>query len=146
MKRIMIIGLILLSTLALASCGMHRFGHHGNPSKHMADKIACELDLTDAQEAELDGIFTEWDTKRMSNQSEHIAHMDALIAEVQKDEINKSVVDTIHKAKSAKMDERSEFFATKLIAFHKTLTAEQKTKLAEVLGEWKEKHNKRGGM
>ena len=147
MKRFIIIGLILISTIALASCGMHRFKHHGGGhSQYMVNKISSELDLTDAQEAELDGIFAEWKTKKMAKKGQHAAHMDALIAEVKKDKIDKTVVDGIHKVKTAHMAERSEFFTTKLIAFHQTLTAEQKTKLAEVLEKWKTKHNKYSGM
>ena len=147
MKRMMIIALILFSTISLASCGMHKYRHGGGGhGKYMVHKISSELDLTDTQEADLKGIFSEWETKKMAKKGEHAAHMDALIAEVKKDKVDKKVIDRIHKTRATHMAERSEFFSTKLVDFHQTLTAEQKVKLAELLGEWKEKHHRYSGM
>ena len=146
MKRIIIISLILLSTLALASCNMHRFkhgGHHGGHfSAHMIEKISDKLDLNEAQKADLEGISKEWKEKRLARKGEHVADMNAMIAEVKKEKMDKNVIDQLHKKKISHMQEGATFFTEKFIAFHQTLSPEQKEKLAVLLTEKMEKHKK----
>jgi len=94
------------------------------------DRIAARLDLTEAQKADLEQIAGEIAEKAKAMHSDHEARHQELADLVRQESIDQEAVDALVDEKIARLKEMADFAAERLIAFHQTLTPEQRDAIA----------------
>ena len=136
MKKTTIIIVITLSTLFLiggvVAC-KHGFRFGGFDEFDLAavtNRIASRLDLTESQKADLEQITGEIAEKAKGMHADHASRRQEIADLVRQDTVGKDVVDGLVDDKLARVREMAHFAAERLIAFHGTLTPEQREKIA----------------
>jgi Spy/CpxP family protein refolding chaperone len=125
-----IIGAILL-TGGLAAC--KRGYHHGFDEFDLAaitGRIASRLDLTESQKTELDRLAGEIADKAKSMRAEREQRLQELADVVRQDTIDREIVAARIDEKFESLREMADFVADRVIAFHATLTPEQREQIA----------------
>ena len=122
--------LLLFGGLTACRHGYHRGGIDEFDIEAAVDRTAARLQLDELQEAELKRIATEIAAKakemHADRQTRHREMADLVRRQViSRDEVDRKIAD-----KMEKMNELAAFAADRLIAFHSTLTAEQREKVA----------------
>ena len=136
MKKGSIVMIVTLSAfLIVGGVAACKHGHHpgGFDEFDLAaaiDRAASRLDLTEPQKADLDRMVHEIAEKVKTMHAEHASRHQELADLVRQDAIGQDVVDGLITEKLAKMRELADFTAERLIAFHATLTPEQREKIA----------------
>jgi protein CpxP len=130
--RIIIVTLCVLFLVGgVAAC---KRSHHGGFDEFdltaVTDRIASRLDLTDNQSADLKQIAGEVAEKAKALHADHESQHQALADLVRQDAIARDEVDTLIDEKLQKVREMADFAAERMIAFHATLTPEQREKVA----------------
>ena len=116
-----------------------RHGHHRGFDEFdieaATNRIASRLDLSESQKAELKAITTEIAAKAKEMHTDRQTRHQQLADLVRQDAINRADVDQKIADKLADMKELADFAADRLIAFHATLTPEQREKVAARIEE-----------
>ena len=94
------------------------------------DRIASRLDLTASQQADLEQIAGEIAEKAKAMHADRENRLQALAGLVRQDAIGRDVVDGMIADKIEMLKEIAEYSAQRLIAFHGTLTPEQREMIA----------------
>ena len=135
-----LVGVFISGALIFTGCRSHS---HEHKAEFMVDYVAETIDATDEQRAQLDGIKDEFVAKAKEMHAQKEAMHVALIAELRKEEISRETLNGLIDQKRAQMDEFISLAMDRLIEFHKTLSAEQKEKLAAKIEYFHEKHQSR---
>ncbi|MBC2710574.1 MAG: Spy/CpxP family protein refolding chaperone [Desulfosarcina sp.] len=135
MKKNVLIVITLCALLLIGSVAACKHGHHpgGFDEFDMAaatDRIASRLDLTESQKADLKQIAREIADKAKAMHTDHESRHQELADLVRQDVIGRDVVDQLITDKMEKMRAMADFAAERLIAFHGTLTPEQRETIA----------------
>jgi len=99
------------------------------------NRIESRLDLAESQKTELEKIAGEIAAKAKEMHGDREAHHQELADLVRQETISRDTVDRMVADKMEKMQEMADFASDRLIAFHATLTAEQREKIAEHIEE-----------
>ena len=137
---IALIGVFISGALIFTGCRSHS---HEGKAEFMVDYIAETLDVTDEQRAQLDGIKDEFIAKTKEMHAQKEAMHAAFMAELRKEEISPENLKDLIDQKRAQMDEIINLAMDRLIEFHKTLSAEQREKLATKIEYYHEKHQQK---
>jgi len=108
------------------SCGFDEFDLAA-----ATDRIAHRLDLTESQKADLDRIAAEIAGKAKAMHAEREDRLQELAGLIRQEAVDKDTVDGLIDEKMEKMRAMADFAVVRLIAFHQTLTVEQREKIAE---------------
>jgi Spy/CpxP family protein refolding chaperone len=133
--------IITLSTLFLvtgfAACrhGYHRGGFDEFDLEAATNRIASRLALDESQKADLKVITTEIVAKAKEMRADGQERQQELADLVRQETISRDTVNQRVTERLQKMKELADFAADRLIAFHATLTAEQREKVAEHIEE-----------
>ena len=112
---------------------------HGRFTGCMVDRFADKLELSTQQKEEFIQIF---EAVRNKHQEMHPLHAEVkkeLIGELRNQEIDRNKLDSIYSNMKERFDEMYDLLASRFLDFHKTLTPEQREKLAAEM----EKHHQR---
>ncbi len=140
-KNVLIAIVVTLSALFLiggvAACkrGFHHGGFDEFDLSAATDRIASRLDLTESQKADLEKIAQEIAEKAKTMCADRETCRLELADLVRQESIDEKVVDQMITDKMAKMRELANFSAEQLIAFHATLTPEQREEIATRIEE-----------
>ncbi len=137
---IALIGVFISGALIFTGCRSHS---HEGKAEFMVDYIAETLDLNEEQRAQLDGIKDEFIAKAKEMHAQKETLHAAFMTELRKEEINRENLNDLIDQKRAQMDEFINLAMYRLIEFHKTLSAEQREKLATKIEYYHEKHQSR---
>ena len=136
MKRKTIVITAILSTLLLMA-GLTACKHGHRPGGFdefdlaaATNRIAHRLDLTESQKADLKQISAEIAAKATSLHAEREDRLQEFADLIRQDRIDQDTVDQMIAARMEKMREMVDVAVPRLIAFHETLTPEQKDKIA----------------
>ena len=130
LRKTIITGSIIvlcLSLLTFAGC-RHR-GHHGGAA-FMIDYLSEALDLNESQQAQLDEIKEEMFAKAKEVRAKKRAQHDEFMALIKSEQIDPVQLKAMVAEHRAQMDEVVDMAVDRVVAFHNTLTPEQKEKLA----------------
>jgi len=136
MKKTTIMIVITLSTLFLiggvAACKHgHRLGGFDEfDLAAVTNRIASRLDLTESQKADLEQIAGEIAEKAKGMHADHESRRQEIADLMRQDTVGRDVVDGLIDDKLARVREMADFAAERRIAFHGTLTPEQREKIA----------------
>ncbi len=144
-KNRILIAVIVFVTLALvlAACGHSRFaGYHGvSPEKRIEwvkEHIADELKLDEAQNAKLDVIAADLMDRRKKMAPEREKGRLELAELVRSEKLNRADLERLVDKKRAHIEEMIAVVMDHAVDFHRMLTPEQRTLLAEKI----EKHER----
>ncbi len=126
------VALLTLGTLALVGFTGCKKGIEGR-ADHMVSKISRELDLTDAQRAELEKIKTEAVADMRATHPERRALAQEVITQLKSDSINEGKIKDMLQSEDEKRKSFREKYISKVANFAKTLNKEQKEELAQHL-------------
>lgn len=124
--------LTVLMATGLVACkpGTHRGGFDEFDLEAAVKRIASRLDLDESQQADLKKISAEIAAKAKEVYGDRQAHHQELAALVRQESISRDTVDRMIVSKLKDMQQIMDFTTVRLIAFHATLTDEQREKIA----------------
>ena len=125
------------AVLLFSGCRSHSPDHK---AEFMVDYIAETLDLNDEQRGQLEEIKEEFLAKAREMHAQKEAMHAELMAELRKPEINLEILEDLIAQKRTQMDEMINLAMTRMVEFHKTLSAEQREKLVAKLAYFHQKH------
>ena len=126
--------LFLATGFAACRHGYHR-GFDEYDMEAATNRIAARLDLNDAQKADLKSIAIEIAAKVKDMRADREARHQELADLVRQETISRDTVDRMITDKLEQMEELAAFATERLLAFHATLTPEQREKIAVHLEE-----------
>lgn len=132
---------VALSLSLLFFAGCRQRGHHRG-AEFMIDYMSEALDLTDAQQAQLEEIKEEMFAKAKALHDQKKAQHDEFMALVQAETIDPAQLKTLIARHRAQMDEVVDLAVDRVVAFHSTLSAEQKEKLVEKIEKFHRFHGR----
>jgi Spy/CpxP family protein refolding chaperone len=122
--------LFLIGGIAACKHGHHPGGFDEFDLAAATDRIASRLDLTESQTADLKQIAGEIAEKAKAMHADHENRHQELANLIRQDAIAREVVDGLITDKMERLREMADFAAERLIAFHATLTPEQRETIA----------------
>ncbi len=133
-KIIVITGIlsVLVLMAGLTAC-KHGHRHRGFDEFDLAaatDRIAHRLDLTESQKAEFERIAAEIAEKAKAMHADREDRLQDLADLIRQDAVDQDTIDGLIGAKMENMQAMIDFTVSRLIAFHATLTPEQREKIA----------------
>ena len=141
MKKRHIIFTTLFSLLLIAGVGACRHGHPRGGFDEFdleaaSNRIASRLDLSESQKTELKEIITDIATRaKKGPRTDRETHHRELANLVRQDTIAPETIDTMVIEKFDQMKDLADLAVARLIAFHATLSPEQREKIAEHIEE-----------
>ncbi|WP_319521271.1 Spy/CpxP family protein refolding chaperone [uncultured Desulfosarcina sp.] len=127
--------LFLVFGLAACKRGFHPGGFDEFDLAAVTNRIAAKLDLTEVQKADLEQIAGEIADKAKAMHADRESRLQDLADVVRQEVIDRDIVDQKIDEKILQFKEMADFVAERLIAFHATLTPEQREKIAERIEE-----------
>ncbi len=123
----------LFSGFAACRHGHHRGGFDEFDIEAATNRIASRLDLSETQKAELKTITTEIAARAKEMHADRQSRHQELADLVRQETISRVEIDQRIDDKLTQMKELADFAADRLVAFHATLTPEQREKVAETI-------------
>ncbi len=127
--------LFLVTGFTACRHGHHRGGFDEFDIEAATNRIASRLDLSESQKTDLNAIATEIAAKAKEMHADRETRHQELADLVRQETISRDVADRMITDKLANMQEFADFAADRLVAFHATLTPEQREKVAEHIEE-----------
>jgi protein CpxP len=137
-RNVLIIALLsMFMTTGFVACkhGHHSGGFDKFDLEAAVNRIASRLDLDESQKADLEKITTEIAAKAKEMHGDRETHHMEMADLVRQETISRDTVDQMVADKIEKMQLMADFAADRLIAFHATLTPEQREKIAKHIEE-----------
>ena len=141
-KTTITVSMIALSLFLLFFTGCRHRGHHSG-AEFMIDYMSEALDLNESQQAQLDEIKEEMFAKAREMRAKKSAQHDELMALIKSEQIDAGQLKTLVAEHRAQMDEVVDMAVDRVVAFHSTLTPDQKEKLAAKIEKF-HRYHKRG--
>lgn len=141
-RKLFISFAIIASLGALIMSGCSR--HHHDPAEKaewVVHKISKKMDLNDEQKIKLEAVKDELMKHHAEHRQQKRMMLDSLITEVQKPELNQTVLMDMVEHHKTMADKLAPGVIEKLAVFHASLDEEQKTELAEKLQKFKKHFN-----
>jgi Spy/CpxP family protein refolding chaperone len=132
---ISLLSMVMATGFAACKHGHHAGGFDKFDLEAAVKRIASRLDLDESQKADLEKITAEIAAKAKEMHGDREAHHKELADLVRQQAISRDTVDRLVAGKMEKMQKMADFAADRLIAFHATLTDEQREKIAEHIEE-----------
>jgi protein CpxP len=134
-KVLWITVVVAMATLGLASCkhDRHAGGFDRFDLEAAVNRAAARVDLDENQKADLSRIAEEIADKAKSMHAERETRLRELADLVRQPSVSREIVDLMVAEKMAKLQEMADFTAERLIAFHATLSEEQREKIAGLI-------------
>jgi Spy/CpxP family protein refolding chaperone len=134
-KKHVVIIMAMVTFIFVGGVAACKHGHHPGGFDEfdlaaVTNRIASRLDLTESQKADLDQMAREFAERVQAMHAEQENRRQELADLVRQESIDKVLVDQRIAEKLYKMSEMADFAADRLIAFHSTLTPEQREKIA----------------
>ena len=130
-----IVGVLLIGGIAACKHGCRPGGFDEFDMAAVTNRIASRLDLTEPQKAELEQIAGAFMGKAKAMHADRDAHRQELADMIRQDAIDKTAVENIIDQEMVQIREMADFMIDRLIAFHGTLTSEQREKIATRIEE-----------
>ena len=121
---------LLVSGLAACKHGGHFNGFDEFDQQAVVSRVASRLDLNDSQKAQLQDIVGEIAARAKALHADRQARHQELADLVRQETVSREAVDRMVADKFDSMKELADLAEDRLIAFHATLTPEQREKLA----------------
>jgi len=137
---ISLVGILISGILIFTGCKHH--GHHRG-AEFMADYVGEVLNLDDSQKEMLDSIKEEFMEKAREMHAGKAAMKEVLMAQLEKEQMEKEELQKLIDQHRAHMDDMVDLGLDRLIAFHQTLTPDQKAKLIKKLEDFEKWHRPR---
>jgi Spy/CpxP family protein refolding chaperone len=142
LKKAIITGSIIVLSLSLLTfAGCRHRGHHGGAA-FMIDYLSEALDLSETQQAQLDEIKQEMFAQAREMHAEKRARHDEFMALIRSEQIDPAQMRALVAEHRARMDEFVDMAIDRVVAFHSTLTPEQKEKLAGKIEKFHRYHGR----
>ena len=122
--------LFLIGGVAACKHGHHPGGFDEFDLAAATDRIASRLDLTESQTTDLKQIAREIAEKAKAMHADHEGRHQEVANLIRQDAIGRNAVDGLITDKMERLREMADFAAERLIAFHATLTPEQREMIA----------------
>ncbi len=146
-KIIIILSIVTIIFTILAIKGIavakhfHKFSD--GPHEFFMDKFTENLNLSEAQKAQVENLKKQVKEKMESNKSNRGSHIEEFSNEFRKDNLDRNRLLELSKEKETQMQDMKEFMMDKLIEFHNILTPEQRIKAVENMMNMKNKFHDR---
>lgn len=145
MKRFIAMGTVLLVTgVAMYGCRPdskeERMKHTEQRAEWLAEKVTDELDLTSEQQKVLQEVKRNLLSKREAMSELHMGVMGDLFSLTEKGTLTEKEVNDTFEQREAQMKELRAYAVTQYVAFHNSLTPEQRSTLRDKLSRFKEHH------
>lgn len=144
-KRIIIISTLVTTLLVsgLAACkhGSHFNGFDEFDQQAVVNRVASRLDLNDSQKAQFQDIVGEFAARAKALHADRQARHQELADLVRQETVSRETVDRLVAEKFDRMKELADLAEDRLIAFHATLTPEQREKLAAHIEDHADGHS-----
>lgn len=133
-KRALWIALPLVAVLGIgaAAAGFKQHGGHHNPER-MVQRISDRLDLTPEQKDKLEVVKEALVESRDSLRQERADTIEQIIAEVEKSEMDEDRIMALIEERKSRIDVIAPRMVGPVIEFHKSLDAEQREKIVNLL-------------
>lgn len=131
----MIAIILLIGGITACKHGCHPGGLDEFDLAAVTNRIASRLDLTESQKMELEQISKEIAEKAKAMHADRKIHRQQLADLVRQDAIDNAVIDEMIDQKVVDLRAAADFVLERLIAFHATLTPEQREKIAARIEE-----------
>lgn len=145
-KTGLIIPAAIVTTIGLANvlgCTgyFHKLCQKGEFKMHeeIKKKIIKELDLNEDQQAKLDAIHGEIKSQWRFHENSHRQMFETFKSEIRKDTLDQDVLQQMMAQKHERINEVKPLVMEKIVAFHASLTPEQKEKLISRMDKFHEK-------
>ena len=134
-RKTVVITVILSALFLMAGLTACKHGHRpgGFDEFDLAaatDRIAHRLDLTESQKADLKQITAEIAEKAKAMHAQREERLQEFADLIRQDAVDKDIVDGLIDEKMEKVREMADFTVVRLLAFHATLTPEQREQIA----------------
>ncbi len=136
-----LISILLVSGLAACKHGRHCSGFDEFDQQAVVNRVASRLDLTASQKAELQDIVSEFAARAKALHADRQARHQELADLVRQETVTRETVDRMVTEKFDRLKELADLAADRLIAFHATLTPEQREKLAAHIEDHADSHS-----
>ena len=113
--------------------GCYRYHKPDHRSHWIKQRIAGKLDLTDAQQAKLDEIWSEFATRHDEIRGMRDTTKAEMSALIRRPELDVEAMKGMIQDKTARFNELAGLFVERLAELHATLTTEQREKLAALI-------------
>jgi Spy/CpxP family protein refolding chaperone len=137
---ILIVPLLIAGVASFSGCRRHG---HAYKAEFVVDYISETLDLTEAQQEQLNQIKDELMEKARIMHADKESMKEELVAQLRSEEIDQELVKAKISEHREQMDDLIDLIVARLAEFHKTLTPEQKEKLIAKLETFKKWHGTR---
>lgn len=137
-KAVLGVLLIGIAALTITACGHHAYDE-AHRSQYIMKRISDRLDLNNDQQEKLQAINAEIQTglKKYRDQQQQL--FESLIKDVQEPKMNKQLLMEIVQSREKAYNDIAPHVIDKIIDFQASLNADQKKKLAEYLGHWRDR-------
>jgi periplasmic protein CpxP/Spy len=140
MKLVKVFVLLMVIGFIAIGCGRRKHWDSEKVANKIVKHVSSELKLDDSQKKQLEEIKVGYLERKKKGRESKKENHNLLVAEIKKDSIDKKQVSEIVSKMDKQRNETREWMIDQLIAFHKTLSAEQKVKLVELMEKF---HSKR---
>ncbi|NUN68868.1 MAG: Spy/CpxP family protein refolding chaperone [Bacteroidetes bacterium] len=145
MKRFIAMGAVLLVTgAAMYGCRPdseeERMKHAERRAEWMAEKVTKELKLSAEQQTTLQEVKGNLLSKRKEMKLLQSGVMDDLFSLTEKGTLTEEEVNSMFEAREAQLKELRTYAVTQYIAFHNSLTPEQRNTLRERMAQFRNNH------
>ena len=114
---------------------------HGRGAEFAVDYVSEVLDLTEAQDQQLNQIKEELMEKGAQMRANKAKYHDEVVAQLRSEEIDQARVKAMIAEHRAQMDDLMDLIVVRISEFHRTLTPEQKEKLVSKLEDFHKWHH-----
>ena len=134
-----LIAFLLISVAGFAGCRRHS---PDQKAEFMVDYVSETLDLNERQRVHLDQIKDDLLEKGVQMRADKAAMHSELVAQLRSEEIDQDRLKAMVAEHKVKIEELIDLGIVRLAEFHKTLTPEQREKLAAKLESFKKWHGR----
>lgn len=140
MKKTTTVIMIMTVMSLLIFSGCKRHGHDNDRSTLALDYLSETLDLTEEQQTMLDRYKTEIKTKAESHKEDKDQVYAMIKTQIAADKMDLELITEEAEIHKQHMDEIMDMVIARVVEFHQTLSAEQKTKLLKKMEKFKKFH------
>jgi len=129
-----VVSILMSGVWIISGCG---YRSHGGQAERMTEKIASRLELYESQKELLNGLQEELIDDRRQQRISRLTIEGELITQLKNEKIDQGHLKEAIANERAKRDEMISSVVKKLAAFHDSLSPDQRSKLIEIVEEWK---------
>ncbi len=139
MKRILLLGILAMTAVSFSACRPWWHKTMQERAGYIAKKIGSKLDLNDSQQQKLNAMRDEVVKKLEANEKEMVQLSRDFEGLVRADKMDPKKLKELKDRRTAVQTDVETVMMDKLVEFHGILTAEQRTKAADLLKKFRER-------